>query len=193
MSDSVPMEIASTIQSASINRAPSPTHDINPSTTASRKEPVTARRSSSSSYAYDDDDGIDLEDGEEIDDIPYDVLKPIPRRSSFPPIPDLRFEQSYLASISQADSYWKIAFITIKDQVCMPLLQGVVMTLFVAGWKHWNRNAQLSGNSAGARVRRWWYNVNNWPIKDKLANIGKDAKLAAEMGDYYETLASTME
>jgi hypothetical protein len=65
----------------------------------------------------------------------------------------------------------------------MPLLQGVVMTLFVAGWKHWNRNTQLSGNSAGARVRRWWYNVNNWPIKDKLANIGEDAKLAAEMGD----------
>lgn len=203
MSASVPLEIASTIQSASIKRNPSPNHDINPSTAASSKEPVSVHPD----YAYGDKGSID---GEEIEDIPYDVIRPLPRRASFPPIPDLRFEQSYLASIAHADSYWKVAFITLRDQVllhfssfphyiirlyihnrqadshiqvCMPLIQGIVLNLFYAGWKHWNKNAKLSGNSAGARVRRWWYNVNNWPIKKKIAEIGKNAKLAAEMGD----------
>jgi len=112
MSSDAPLEIASTIQSASIKRDPSPNHDINPTTTASSKEPVTVHPD----YVFDDKDGIDGE--EEIEDIPYDVIRPLPRRASFPPIPDLRFEQSYLASIAHADSYWKVAFITIRDQVC---------------------------------------------------------------------------
>ncbi|TGO51443.1 hypothetical protein BCON_0161g00160 [Botryotinia convoluta] len=184
MSSSAPLEIASTIQSASIKRDPSPNHDINPTTAASSKEPVTVHPD----YAFDDKNSIDGE--EEIEDIPYDVIRPLPRRASFPPIPDLRFEQSYLASIAHADSYWKVAFITIRDQLCMPLIQGIAVTLLWAGWKHWNKNAKLSGNSAGARVRRWWYTVNNWPIKEKIAEIGKNAKLAAELGDYYKTQAS---
>lgn len=111
MSSSAPLEIASTIQSASIKRDPSPNHDINPTTAASSKEPVIVHPD----YAFDDKDSIDGE--EDIEDIPYDVIRPLPRRASFPPIPDLRFEQSYLASIAHADSYWKIAFITIRDQV----------------------------------------------------------------------------
>ena len=113
------MEIASTIQSASINRAPSPSHDLNPSTAASQKQPVSLSHSDPSldKYAYDSEgiDGSDLEDGEE--DIPYSVLKPVPRRQSFGPLPDLRFEQSYLASIAGADSNWKVAYITLRDQV----------------------------------------------------------------------------
>ncbi|ESZ95004.1 hypothetical protein SBOR_4624 [Sclerotinia borealis F-4128] len=197
MSSSVPLEIASTIQSASIKRDPSPNHDINPSTAASSKVPVSVHPD----YAYDDKDSIDGGE-EEIEDIPYDVIRPLPRRASFPPIPDLRFEQSYLASIAHADSYWKVAFITIRDQVispflaiassplCMPLIQGIAVTLLWAGWKHWNKNTKLSGNNAGARVHRWWYTVNNWPIKERIAEIGKNAKLAAEMGDFYENQAS---
>ncbi|QSZ35636.1 hypothetical protein DSL72_008506 [Monilinia vaccinii-corymbosi] len=187
MSSSVPLEIASTIQSASIKRNPSPNHDINPSTAAFSKEPVSVHPE----YAYGDKDSID--GGEEVEDIPCDVIRPLPRRASFPPIPDLRFEQSYLASIAHADTYWKVAFITIRDQVCMPLIQGIAVTLLWAGWKHWNKNAQLSGNSAGARVRRWWYTVNNWPIKEKIAEIGRNARLAAETGDYYQNLVSAGE
>ena len=34
-----------------------------------------------------------------------------------PPIPDLRFEQSYLASISGAETWGKVAWITTRDQV----------------------------------------------------------------------------
>jgi Autophagy receptor ATG43 len=118
MSDSLPLEIGEIIQTASINRAPSPAHDINPSTAASEKQPVfvsphvTPSDSSLDKYAY---EGVDEEEEEE--DIPYSVIRPIPRRASFPPLPDLRFEQSYLASIAAADTKWKVAYITIRDQV----------------------------------------------------------------------------
>ena len=124
MSSSLPLEIAETIQTASIKRHPSPSHDLNPSTAASQKEPVklsqpdhaSTSESSFDKYAYDDEEGIDA--SEEDEDVPYSVLKPVPRRQSFGPLPDLRFEQSYLASIAGADTIWKVLFITIKDQVC---------------------------------------------------------------------------
>ncbi len=116
MADNPALELASTIQTASLNRAPSPSHDLNPSTTASEKIPVKiANPPSEASYTYDSYSGIDDEDEEE--DIPYSVLRPAPRRASFPPLPDLRFEQSYRASIAGADTWWKVGLITVRDQV----------------------------------------------------------------------------
>ncbi|KAH8683305.1 hypothetical protein BGZ60DRAFT_368528 [Tricladium varicosporioides] len=188
MSSSLPIEIASTIQSASIRHEPSPHHDLNPPSIASSKIPVSVHQASESSldkYAYDDDDddeGI-VEDDEE--DIPYDVLKPLPRRPSFGPLPDLRFEQSYLASIAGADTRWKVIYITVRDQVMLPLLQGMVWTLALQGWKYWNRNAKLHGESIGARARRWWYKTNNWKLPE-FRGIGRNQKLADKMGDYYQ-------
>ncbi|CZT10444.1 uncharacterized protein RAG0_14919 [Rhynchosporium agropyri] len=191
MADSLPMEVASTIQSVSINRAPSPTHDLNPSTAASQKQPVTLSHSEPSldKYAYDSEgiDHSDLEDGEE--DIPYNVLKPVPRRQSFGPLPDLRFEQSYLASIAGAESNWQVAFITFRDQLVLPLVQGMVWSLALQGWRYWNRTAELSGKTVGSKVRRWWYRTNNW----KLPDFGKNwnnAKLAEDMGDFYQNQSS---
>lgn len=119
MSSSVPLQIAETIQTASINREPSPTHDINPSTSASLKEPVTL--SSRNAYPDEEIDGLDDEEASDLadddDDIPYSVIEPTPRKSTMPPLPDLRFEQSYLASIKGVESPWKVAFITVRDQV----------------------------------------------------------------------------
>ena len=108
-------ELASTIQAAHIKRDPSPLHDANPSTAASEREPVSLRSVG----------------GGSDDDIPVSVLKPTPRHARggkharggvdlpphFPPMPDLRFEQSYLHSISGAESWWRIAWITVRDQV----------------------------------------------------------------------------
>jgi hypothetical protein len=116
MSHSLPLEIAETIQTASLNRAPSPSHDVNPSTAASAKQPVYISPSTDD-YAYDEEDGIDEEKEEREQDIPYNVIRPMPRRASFPPLPDLRFEQSYLASIAAADTRWRVAYITVRDQV----------------------------------------------------------------------------
>jgi Autophagy receptor ATG43 len=116
MSDSsLPLELGEAIQAASLNRAPSPADDINPSTGVFAPPRSTPSDSSLSKYEYDEIDGVD--EGEEEEDIPYSVIRPLPRRASFPPLPDLRFEQSYLASIAAADTKWKVAYITIRDQV----------------------------------------------------------------------------
>ncbi|KAI9805111.1 MAG: hypothetical protein M1825_000945 [Sarcosagium campestre] len=103
MSDAA-IQIAETIQTGSINRAPSPRHDLNPSTVSAEKQPVALS---------DDIDADDIEG----DEVSSGILRPIPRRANLPPLPDLRFEQSYLASISGAKTKWEVAYITIQNQV----------------------------------------------------------------------------
>ncbi|CAO1603945.1 hypothetical protein XANCAGTX0491_007519 [Xanthoria calcicola] len=151
---SAPIEIASAIQSASIKRHPSPHHDLNPSTAASSKQPVKPASPTSSVSSN-------------ADSIPESVLKPTPRRANLPPLPDMRFEQSYLASLQGAESYWTIAWITGRDHVILPLVQGTLWTLVLSGWRYWNRGAQFQGASLGSKVRRWWWNVNHWEIPEE--------------------------
>lgn len=117
MSDMPFIQVAETIQTAHINHHPSPEHDINPSTSASFKLPVEVDAHAS----LDDLDGVDgddVVDAAAADEVPLDILRPAPRRSQMPPLPDLRFEQSYLASISSAADWKGVAFITLKDHVC---------------------------------------------------------------------------
>ncbi|KAI0887529.1 DUF1770-domain-containing protein [Annulohypoxylon maeteangense] len=179
MADSIPTQIAETIQTAHIQRAPSPRHDLNPSSSMSERTPVRlARQTHAHSHSrshrrrYGSIDGLDddidygdeEEEEEDDEDIPISVLRPRPRTRSFPPMPDLRFEQSYLHSISKAESWWRVGWITVRDQMMMPFAQGVLYNLAICGWHHWNKNARISGNSTGARLRRWWYGVNKWPL-----------------------------
>lgn len=131
---SIPTQIAEVIQTAHINRDPSPRHDMNPSTAASTKEPASLsfpRGTAGSRHPRryrDDHDRDDEDEGgdeaeDEDDDIPLSVLvrpRGAPRRrraASFPPMPDLRFEQSYLHSIAGAETWARIAWITVRDQV----------------------------------------------------------------------------
>ena len=130
------IQVAETIQTASINRAPSPHHDINPSTAASQKEPVTLSRLPGDGSASDSDE------------IPDYIVNERPRRATLPPLPDLRFEQSYLKSIEGRDQFG-VAWITIRDQVVLPLVQGMLWTLALQGWRTWNRGANYSGRTAG--------------------------------------------
>lgn len=95
------VDIASAIQSTSIKHHPDPAHDLNPSTAASAKKPVSPTTSISS----------------KADSIPESAVRPIPRRANLPPLPDMRFEQSYLASLQGAESWWSILWITGRDQV----------------------------------------------------------------------------
>lgn len=99
------MEIPEIIQSASINYNPDPAHDVNPSTAASEKQPVAV--------------GPDSETNSIASDIvdPRRVIHPVHRRQTLPPLPDLRFEQSYLASIKDAETWGRVAWITTRDQV----------------------------------------------------------------------------
>ncbi|KAL8710963.1 MAG: hypothetical protein Q9220_004562 [cf. Caloplaca sp. 1 TL-2023] len=174
MADPV-VDIASAVQSASIKRHPSPAHDLNPSTAASKKEPVSPITSVSSN----------------ADSIPESALKPIPRRANLPPLPDMRFEQSYLASLQGAETWWKIAWITGRDQVytnpaecwiqvVLPLVQGMLWTLILSGWRYWNRGAQFQGATLGSKVRRWWWGVNNWKIPEETQEA-----ISEKAGEFY--------
>ncbi len=170
-------EIASAIQSASIKRHPDPAYDINPSTAASKKVPadlvesLSPPRSRSNSLTSD------------VSTVPSDIIQPRPRSKSFPPIPDFRFEQSYLASIKNADTNWKVAFITIRDQVVMPLAQGILWNLAMFGWRHWNRGSKFQGKSLGAKVRKWWWDVNNWKLPETKKEI--DRKEVQKVEDFF--------
>lgn len=106
-SSDIPMQIAETVQTAHINWEPSAAHDINPSTATDSREPVRLDEKKALHDINDDDD-----------DIPVSVLRPQRRFSHLPPLPDLRFEQSYLHSIRDAKSWWMVAWITARDQVC---------------------------------------------------------------------------
>ncbi|KAJ4346257.1 hypothetical protein N0V95_005573 [Ascochyta clinopodiicola] len=166
-------ELASTLQFGSIKRHPSPRHDLNPSTAASGKQPVTI------------DKNAEIDSDLDEDEIPTSILNPVPRKQTMPPLPDLRFEQSYLKSIEKAESWQGVAWITLRDQVLMCFAQGVVWTLILSGWRHWNRSAKFSGQSVGARIRRWWWGVNNWSIPDAKSKL-KDTKLAKNVSEYYK-------
>ena len=104
------IQAAETLQTAHINPSPSIEHDVNPSTAASEKEPVRMERSPSEDILSDIDE----------DEVPLSILRPAPRKPQMPPLPDLRFEQSYLASIKDAKDWKVVTYITMRDQVCFP-------------------------------------------------------------------------
>lgn len=103
------IQLAETLQTAHINPSPSVEHDVNPSTAASEKEPVRMDRSPSEDILSEIDE----------DEVPLSILRPAPRKPQMPPLPDLRFEQSYLASIKDARDWKVVTYITMRDQVCV--------------------------------------------------------------------------
>ncbi|PSR94646.1 hypothetical protein BD289DRAFT_427178 [Coniella lustricola] len=181
----IPMQIAETIQTAHINRAPSAAHDLNPSTAADTREPVRLHDDDNKARGLADLIEFGHDESNDEEHIHTSSLRPQRRFSNLPPIPDLRFEQSYLHSIQHAKSWWMIAWITTKDHLLMPMIQGLVYNLALCGWQFWNKNAQLSGNSLGARARRWWYGVNNWPINQKVFG-NSTAKKSMGAKDWYQ-------
>ena len=109
------IQVAETIQTAHIKHHPSAAHDLAPSTAADTKERVQLDHSASLDAISDIDE----------DEIPVSILKSPPRRPQMPPLPDLRFEQSYLASIKDTKSWHGVAYITVRDQVTSNILHHV--------------------------------------------------------------------
>ena len=119
MASSVPLQVAETVQTAHLNPEPASEHDINPSTAASKRVPATFEEYPLGDFHDDsiDEDERDGRRAEGDESIPYSVVRPKRRSSHLPPLPDLRFEQSYLHSISQTTSWQGLAWITVRDQV----------------------------------------------------------------------------
>lgn len=116
------------------------------------KQRITSAYNEHLNLNHDDDD--DNDDGHEHEhDHRYLPTKfQLELRKNAPQIPDLRFEASYRRSISKANgSWWKIALITLKDQVTFPLLQGFLWNLALVGVKTWRLSATSSGVTWGRK------------------------------------------
>jgi len=155
-------ELASVIQSAHIEHQPSVAHDVNPSTAASEKIPAEIVSDDHEHDVHDLDDTSSHTS--DTSTIPSDIVRQRPRQSPGGhrlPLPDLRFEQTYLASLKNADTTGKVVYITIRDQVLLPLVQGVGYHLLISGWRYMNRGSKFTGQTLGARVRKWWWVSSN--------------------------------
>lgn len=71
----------------------------------------------------------------------------------------------------------------------MPLAQGLVWTLVVSGWRHWNSTTKFGGQTVGAKIRRWWWGVNNWKLPQD--GSAKSERLSRNVEDYVTTQLST--
>jgi hypothetical protein len=56
-------------------------------------------------------------------------------------------------------------------------------TLILNGWRHWNREAKFSGQSVGARIRRWWWGVNKWTLPTERKSRLSDRKMARNVSE----------
>lgn len=185
-------ELASIVQSAHIVHEPSVEHDINPSTAASKKYPADLVSPSHDEDVDDDQLSDTSSHTSSTSTIPSDIIRPRPRvppGRQHLPLPDLRFEQTYLASLKNADTNWKVIYITVRDQVLLPMAQGIGYHMIVSGWRYWNRGSQFTGQTLGARVRKWWWGVNGWKIPETSQTKAKEVKdfyvnkFGSSMGD----------
>jgi hypothetical protein len=74
----------------------------------------------------------------------------------------------------------------------MPLVQGMAWSLIVSGWRYMNRETKFSGQTVGAKLRRWWWGVNNWKVpEDKWQRTVRDKKLAESFQEFVTTRLSS--
>ncbi|KAH9967805.1 hypothetical protein BJV74DRAFT_277221 [Russula compacta] len=96
----------------------------------------------------------------------YDARN-MPKRLRPPAIPDLRFEPTYLAKLAAASPGWQsVVWITVRDQVISPLLQGAIwgtVSVFIqpllrsfTGWRSQSRAPRYPKEGSAAGWLRQW-------------------------------------
>lgn len=63
----------------------------------------------------------------------------------------------------------------------MCFAQGVLWNLLLHGWRYFNRSTKFSGQSMGAKLRRWWWGVNKWSIPAEKGLGMRGQRLARNM------------
>ncbi|VVT46343.1 uncharacterized protein SAPINGB_P001166 [Magnusiomyces paraingens] len=114
----------------------------------------------------DEDDYDDFSDDDYDDYFDDDESYTYHKARTSRPLPDLRFEQSYRKAIAGANGvWWKIAYITVRDQVLFTLFQGFLWQLTLVGIRSWRMTMANNGGQWGqtfvGRLSRWWSRVNN--------------------------------
>jgi hypothetical protein len=85
----------------------------------------------------------------------------------------------YIERPGQSSHGTRLQHTDSPKQVIFCFAQGVLWTLVLSGWRHWNRSAKFSGQGVGARIRRWWWGVNDWKVPSRM----KDTKLAKNVSE----------
>jgi len=164
------------VQDSHIVHDPSPSRDVAPSTSADRP-PISIfheglpsmQFASSRSALYllsqqrqqapseDDQDDDSASSRTSDEDARHPQSPPKSRRRHLPPIPDLRFEQSYLKQLQAAKGsiFWMI-IITIREQVLLPGIQGFVWALGIAGIRTLRLQQAESGLAWGTWLRDYF-------------------------------------
>ena len=166
------------VQDSHIIRNPSPSRDIAPSTSADHA-PISILRDSLPSIQFSSSrvdlhrltqpqpsrhhrpgEGIEHDETASeisLEDSPRPASPPKARRPPRPPIPDLRFEQSYLKGLEAAKgSVMWMVIITFRDQVLFPGLQGFVWALGMAGLRTLRTRQAENGAAWGAWLRDYF-------------------------------------
>lgn len=102
---------------------PDPVHDINPASAATAATEATEVSAASKEDLI---ESAPASDANSIDsDVvhPHRVIKQAHQRQRFPPLPDLRFEHNFNASLEGADTWGKVTWIIVRDQVQLPSRQ----------------------------------------------------------------------
>ncbi|KAK9473700.1 uncharacterized protein V1510DRAFT_413651 [Dipodascopsis tothii] len=91
-----------------------------------------------------------------LDDISSRRRGLVPAGPKRPAMPDLRFEQAYLASLETAQgSAVGVAAITLRDQVVIPFAQGFLWAFAMIGFRTWKARSSENGAEVGAMVRQF--------------------------------------
>ena len=169
MEESAKSLVQTAVQDSHFIRNPSPSRDIAPSTSADRA-PVSIVRDALPSIQFSssradlhhlsqhhherDDDDDETVSEISLEDSPHPSSRPKPRRPNLPPIPDLRFEQSYLKQLEAAKGsiLWMI-IITIREQVLFPGIQGFLWALGRAGIRTLRTRQVENGREWGEWIR----------------------------------------
>ena len=160
------------LQDSHIIHHPSPSRDIAPSTSADRAPVSIVRdalppiqfsssradlhRLSQHHHEQEEDDDETVSEVS-LEDSPHPTSERKPRRPNLPPIPDLRFEQSYLKQLEAAKGsvLWMI-IITIREQVLFPGIQGFLWALGMAGIRTLRTRQAENGREWGGWIRDYF-------------------------------------
>jgi hypothetical protein len=138
------------------DRAPSIVRDALPSIQFSSSRAELLRLSQHPHKQEDDDDDETVSEIS-LEDPPHPPSERKPRRQNLPPIPDLRFEQSYLKQLEAAKGsvLWMV-IITIREQVLFPGIQGFLWALGMAGIRTLRTRQAENGKEWGGWIRDYF-------------------------------------
>lgn len=100
-------------------------------------------------------EGLDDDDMAQLPgEVQQDGRRKAPVLFNGTPIPDLRFEQTYLTALNKTDwSHWSVFRVTLVDFLLWPMLQGAVWALALNGFRYLRTSSNSQGKAFGLVIK----------------------------------------